>query len=342
MKKWFSKKIYNLLDKAKESALLAIDLYNKPKTDFRSGAYIVLMCIAWTSLLHAIFEKKKIKYYYKEDKIQKKEKINWKDYFYFVKRKNTVYKKIDWENRAWELLESAKFQFTKNSAIYKNIELFVRLRNKIEHRFMPEVDSEIVWECQAFILNFEDLIVENFWDNNSIKDTIFIPLQLSKGYKKIPISKDWKKVIDFIKKYRTSINDDVNLQQFSFKVFIMPNIWKNRKTSDLAVDFIKFDESNPKEMEEYEKAIIAIKSKEKEKFKPQQVLDKILEKTWIAKNMYWFVQMWKKYNVRPSENNRNDLCNRDYCEWDNKLTNSYLYYEKWIDHLIENEININL
>lgn len=340
MKKWFSKKIYNLLDKATESALLWVDLYNKPKTDFRSWAYIVLMCIAWNSLLHAIFEKNKIKYYYKKEKVIKKEKIKWKDYFYYKKVKNTIYEKIDWENRAWELNKCIIEYFWKNSPIYKNINLFIKLRNKIEHRFMPEIDKEIVWECQALILNFEKELVKNFWIEFSLIDSIFIPLQLSEWYKKIPVSNDWKKVLDFIKTYRSAINSNlVNSQDYSFKVFIMPNIWRSRRTSDLAINFVKFDENNTEEMEKYEEAIIAIKNKEKRRYKPQQILDKIKEKTWIVKTIYWHTLMWKKYNARPSEENRTDLCNIEFCEWNSELTNSYLYFDKWIDFLVENEIN---
>ena len=48
-------KAKNLLDKAKESCLLAVDIYNKPKTEFKSGAYIILMNVAWTSLFMRFF-----------------------------------------------------------------------------------------------------------------------------------------------------------------------------------------------------------------------------------------------------------------------------------------------
>lgn len=43
------------LEKAADSAMLAVEVYNKPATKFRSGGFIVLMCIAWTSLFNAIF-----------------------------------------------------------------------------------------------------------------------------------------------------------------------------------------------------------------------------------------------------------------------------------------------
>ena len=59
------------LDKALDSALLSVETYNKPAVKFKSGGYIVLMCIAWTSLFHAIFFKRGIKPFYRE-----KNKVN--------------------------------------------------------------------------------------------------------------------------------------------------------------------------------------------------------------------------------------------------------------------------
>ena len=47
--------VKSLLIKARESALLAVETYNRPSAHFRSGAYVVLMIIAWTSLFHALF-----------------------------------------------------------------------------------------------------------------------------------------------------------------------------------------------------------------------------------------------------------------------------------------------
>ena len=102
-----------------------MDIYNKPRTDFRSGGFVVLMCIAWLSLLHSVFEKKKINYYY-------------------YKKESKKFERIDGDKKAWELDRSAKEQVGDASAEYMNILFFIKLRNKIEHRFMPAIDSAIV------------------------------------------------------------------------------------------------------------------------------------------------------------------------------------------------------
>ena len=38
--------VKQMLSKARESALLAVEVYNKPATKFKSGGYVVLMTIA--------------------------------------------------------------------------------------------------------------------------------------------------------------------------------------------------------------------------------------------------------------------------------------------------------
>ena len=43
------------LEKSRDSALLAIEMYNKPAIKFRSGGYIVLMIISWTSLFPDLY-----------------------------------------------------------------------------------------------------------------------------------------------------------------------------------------------------------------------------------------------------------------------------------------------
>ena len=125
----YSREIKGLLAKARESALLAVETYNRPTATFRSGAYIVLMCIAWTSLFHAIFRKRKVAPYYR-------------------KPGSSRFQKIDGDNRAWELAECLKQSYRdQNPSSRANVEFFVRLRNKFEHRSFPQLDSEIFGEC---------------------------------------------------------------------------------------------------------------------------------------------------------------------------------------------------
>lgn len=308
-----------LLQKARDSATQAISTYNDPRSSFRTGNFTVLMVIAWTSLLHSYFEQKKINYFYK--------------------KANGRYEKIDGENKSWDPSKSVEYVFNENDPIRKNLELFIKLRNKIEHRNLPAIDPELIGECQALVLNFESWLIDNFGKDNSLIDTIFIPIQITSAKRILPKSNLENNVIEFIKNYRNILGLNIlNSQKFTFKAFLVPKIGNHRSSSDIAIEFIKYDESNPEEMAKYDKAIIAIKEKHipvsnLDLYKPSQVLEKLKLKG-IKKKMNWHTNMWRKYKVRPIGNTRNsEQTKKEYCIYD-KPHKDYLYTDAWVSLLI--------
>lgn len=142
----YSTEVVANLHKAREAALLAVETYNRPWTAFRSAGYIVLMIVAWTALFHAIFFKKRTKPYYR-------------------RRGSRRFERINGDYKTWELAECLRqFYRDQNPPTRKNLEFFIGLRNKIEHRFAPALDKEIFGECQAMLMNFEALLCSEFSD----------------------------------------------------------------------------------------------------------------------------------------------------------------------------------
>ena len=320
------KKVALLLEKSKDSSLLAVEVYNKPRTAFKSFAYITLMCIAYTAFFHAVFERKGIKYYYK--------------------RKNSIrYETVDGDYKAWELVKCAEQYFQhQTNPIFRNIEFMAKLRNKIEHRFIPEIDSHVLGECQAFLINYESLLIKEFSTKHSIVDHLNIPLQISNFKRKIPVTQDGQEVIDFIKNHRSSISRVVrDSQEFSFKVFLLPKIGNHRNSSDLAVEFVNFDLADKNQKENFEKIQALIKEKQvpvanQGKYKPKDVLKTIFERTGIEKSTNWHTDMWRKYAARPATNDQNKTKTAaKYCQYD-VVHRDYIYTEDWVNLLIKEEI----
>lgn len=158
-------KAKTILDNSINSAITAVETYNRPRTKFRIENYIILMVIAWTKLFHAYFQ----------TTIGER---------YFYKEKNGRYKKIDGEKKAWELKECIK-QYQKNAGrdklsdgVVANLNFFIGIRNKIEHRYWDSstLDILLFGECQSLLYNYENLLVELFGNDYSLNMSLALSL----------------------------------------------------------------------------------------------------------------------------------------------------------------------
>jgi hypothetical protein len=157
----------NILEGSVDSALLAVEIYNKPRTTFRSESYISLMVIAWMKLLYA--------YFYRSigDK-------------YYYRTSTGRYQKVDRERKAWELKTCIEEYDKLNRAdplepsVVQNLLFFIGLRNKIEHRHVAksEIDALIFGECQALLYNYESMLIRLFGDEHTLNENL---LTISKG-----------------------------------------------------------------------------------------------------------------------------------------------------------------
>ena len=324
------RRVKELIEKSRDSAILAVDIYNKPATKFRSFSFIVLMNIAWTSLFHAIFEKQGVKYFYK--------KTNSNRYIY-----------IDGQKRAWDLSKCINDYFKEqNPPKRENLRFFIGLRNQIEHRFLPALDLEILGECQALLLNYEKLLTQEFGEDYSLSESLAIPLQLltvnskwrNNVLKEIQ-SREYEAVKEYIDTFRFSLDETVwDSSEYNFKVFLVPKLGNRQRSADIAVEFIPYDKENPEEMEKYKKVVAFIKEKQVPvvnpgKFKPSNVSQRIEETLGI--NFHpssHHAKCWKYYKVRPPSNSKSpEKTKIKYCQYD-VAHGDYVYTEEWVELLI--------
>ena len=136
-----------LVTKAKESALCAIKVFNDPLIKFKSEAFIVLMVVAWTYLLHAFYRSKGIDYrYFKQN----------------AKRK-TYNRTKHGAKKHWELercLDDAACPIDKDTQ--NNLKFLIGLRHEIEHQMTRCLDNYLSGRYQAAVLNFNHYLKELF------------------------------------------------------------------------------------------------------------------------------------------------------------------------------------
>ena len=330
-----------ILENSIECALLAVEIYNKPRTPFRVEGFITNMIMAWTKLFHAHF------HHTIGDK-------------FFYKEKNGRYKLIDDEKKAWELKTCMSKCKDLNEYQKANIDFFIKLRNKIEHRHVEkeEVGVIIFGECQSLLYNYENKLIDFFGEEYALNESLAFALQFSRlrtdrqnRSSKNLLSKEVLELKDFIERYRTSLSESVyNSQEYSIKLIQIPKISSSNK-NDLAIEFVNWNSLSPEDKKSYEKVTAIIKDKviHKEvvnpgKLKPGDVLRLVKEQTKYKINHFDHKCLYYIFSIRPVKEEQGDVdpfdCNTNYCHYD-EVHDDYVFQDKWVDllcYIISNKL----
>jgi len=322
----FTSAVDALIDKARESALLAVQVYNNPLVSFRAPGYIVHMVIAYTALFHAIFERRGTEYWHKEP--------------------DGSAKLIDGDTKAWELSECVHHYYGGQvSAEAENIRFFIQIRNKIEHRFMPALDTTLSGKCQALLMNFEALLVHEFGAFFAMGQNLALALQFSvfaKAQQEVLRriqSREYEAIRRYIDAYDATLPPAVtDSMEYSFRAFLMPKVGNHLKSSDVAIEFVKYDPSNPEAMERLQKQVLLIREKQVPVadaglMTAKRVVDEIARRTQQPFNMHHHTCAWKLYKVRPSKP-KADGCKTEYCQY-SAAFKQFAYTEAWVQFLCE-------
>lgn len=321
----FNEQVDILIDKARESAMLAVQAYNNPLALFRTPGYLVLMNIAFTALFHSIFEYNNVDYTYKNT--------------------DGTPKMIDGEPASWELSECAKRYFQgKDCPERKNLDFLTVLRNKIEHRFLPQIDITVSGHCQAMLFNFEALLTKEFGGFFALGNSFALALQFSQvepfqreAVKRIQ-SKEYDTIRQFIDAYQTDLPAEVfQSSKYAFRAYLIPKIGNHSSSSDVAIEFVSVESLTEEEREQITKYIAFIKEKQVQvanqgKLKPGQVIRRVKEETGINFNTAHHTNAWKIYNIRPSAPGPKG-CQTEFCQYD-EAHKDFVYTEKWVKFLI--------
>lgn len=312
----------------------AVEAYNKPGRRFRTAQYVVLIVMAWTALFHAIFYRRQRRPWYRKRTSGKGTGIR--------------YVKVDGEPKHWDLTECMKQYFgSQDSPVRRNLEFLVGLRNKIEHRHLPELDASLYGECQAALLNLEALVVSEFGQKYAMADQLAVSLQFSeivppekRRAARVLASKQAKSVRDYIERFRGNLPSDVlTSMKYSFNVFLVPRVANRESAADAAVQFVKVDEASPEELDRLEKLNVLIREKHipianLDLLKPSKVVEAVQARVPYEINMTCHTDAWRYFGARPRggdgspERTRSEYCVHDSAHGD------YLYTGAWVEKLV--------
>lgn len=308
-----------LLNKAKEFGLLAVSIYNNPYTEIKTYGFIVNITIAFTSLFHAIFEKRGL------------------DYFHTDAKGNPII--IDGDKKAWELSECVNHYWNGVASPEKaNLMFLIGLRNKIEHRNLPAIDLAVTGECQSALNNFEEILVQEFGDTHALTTTLAFAMQLTRVSEQAQIDalkqlqkENYNVVKEYMETFRNDLDEEIaQSQKYRLRAFLVPKLGNHATTSDLAVEFINVNNLSEGELQNYEQAVAFIKGVENPfRLKPSRVVE-LVSKSLDGFNMTLHTKCWKYYKARPRNLDRS--FKGDYAAFMEGF-DGYLYSIKWVNFL---------
>jgi hypothetical protein len=290
-----------------------------------------MITIAWTALFHAIFYQRGRRPWYRRTKTGKQVR----------------YVKVHGDPKHWELRECLRqFYGNKSPPERKNLEFLLGLRDKIEHRHLPELDATLYGECQAALLNLQELLVATFGSKYDMTEQLAVSLQFSPAVSasRLGVTKQVgrtgaKSVIDFIEQFRGRLaNNVLNSMKYSFSVYLVPKVANRASAADVAVRFVKVDEASPDELQRLERLNVLIREKRIPivnlgLFKPGEVVAEVSKKISLPMNLHVHTCAWKYYKVRPSGSAPRPTDTRpEFCVYD-ETHEDYVYTEAWIKKL---------
>jgi hypothetical protein len=318
-----------MLDGAIEEALLAVDLYNRPRQPRRLEAFLVHMHMAWLYLLQAEFRQEGTDFHYRLS--------------------NGRFERVDGEPKTWDLQRSVCERWPDGGPVRLNIELTIALRNKIEHRFHEAIELATSGYAQALVMNFEEELTERFGAplslGNQLRFPIFVgditPLGEAQGKKLTDLLPTSTR--DFLARFEASIDSaTANDQRYEFRLTLVPTL-AAKTSADRSLKFVREDD-----LTDTEKTLLQNLGKSgsvvireqirsvanADKLTPSEAVDAIQKETQFNFHMGHFVRAWKALKCRPQPGDqRPDRTDERYCVYDARH-NDYLYTDAFVARVV--------
>jgi hypothetical protein len=321
---------HHMLLESQRHALKAVDEWNMSAGSYSD--FITHMHRAWHYLLHAEFYRDKLDYHYRDPKTRR-------------------YTKVDGERKAWSLEDCVKHRYPQsNDPVRLNLELFVKLRNKIEHRYEHRLKMATGGKAQALVVNYEAEIVDQFGQAYSLADRLRFPIFLQaitaagadnmrKTAAKLP-----RRTRDLIARYEAQLDHAVldNLQ-YDYRIRLVPMVGP-KTDADLAVDFVRLDDLTEDERTVMTEAgrtgTVIVRDRQvevaaKDKLLPKHVAPLVEQQVPFHFTVPNNTEMWKRLNVRPSRGASDPYQTEGrYCVYDEPF-GAYVYTQAWVKRIVK-------
>ena len=323
------------LSMAQQEAMLAVSLYNDPNLPRSFEGFVIHMHLAWLYLLQAEFKKSKTDFRIPDPKLKNR------------------YIKVDGEYKSLDLQAMVKKRWAGQAQdpVVANIEFFIKLRNKIEHRHRvidEAVMREVMGQSHALLLNFEEELSAEFGAAYSLAYKLRFPVfigtfttssqeTIRRLRGKIP-----EGLGEFIAEYESQLDEDI-LASEKYSIRLTVKLDRARSNPDLVLTFInESDELFPavEEGSAGSARATVIRSVKRQavinlnEMKPGVVVAKVQDGIPFQFSMHLLQKAMIYFDIKAGKTAPDpSVTKEDYCLWD-AAHKDYVYKQNFVDLLI--------
>lgn len=302
----------DLIMKAREAMLSAVQIYNNPLISFKTESFIVLSLIAWTYLMHADYRSKGIDYRYYSDG---------------GKRKKFVHNP-DGSTKYWDLskcISIAECPLDKDTI--NNLQFLIGLRNQVEHRKANGLDSYLSARYQACALNLNYYLKKLQGEKYGLDNNLALSLQFAElDYGQSQVIKDKEglipqNVISYVADFDSKLSEpEIKSERFAYRLLFTKVLAKRKGQADRVIEFIdpKSDLAKSISREYWIK-----EETEKPKFSATQVLQKVRDAGIKGFGMHQHTLFWKEHDGKNPSKGFGAIVVKTWC-----------WYQNWADYVI--------
>lgn len=306
--------------------LLAVDLYNRSGSERQLQAFVVHMCMGWLKLLQAGWERDNRDFYIRGPG---------------RRRKRTP----EGEFLTKSLLDMVAAEFGESDPKRKNLEFFVGLRNRIEHRYDRDIAALVAGKTQALVVNYERTLTDIFGESEGLAPELRFPLFLStltqdavevlkRVRRGIP-----KAVLDYVQDFDAALDPEVSSDQaYEFRVQLIP-VTSSKTEADVAMSFVRLEDLDDDQREKVREAQTIIREKQVPvadlgNLLPSQVAQRVTQELGTHFSINDHTSCWKHFEVRPARGSDHPTRTKaEFCRY-NQTFGQWVYTEAWVNFLI--------
>ncbi|MFO3796557.1 MAG: DUF3644 domain-containing protein, partial [Anaerolineales bacterium] len=316
---------WHVLQSSKNEVRLAVDLYNRSGVERQLEAFIVHMSMGWLKLFQSHFEQAGKSIHVRNNRGHR------------VRHEDGGFKHRGLRDLSDEF-------FASNDPRKANLEFFTGLRNQIEHRHERDIAALVAGRTQAYLLNYEQTVIELFGEGEGLAEELRFPLFLSsitgdavdslkKVRERIP-----KGVVEWVQDFDTGIEAGIaEDQRYEFKVYLISHTG-SKTEADAAMTFVRYDELTEEERAVIDRAQTVIRDRKvpvggTDEFLPGQVVEQVDARIERPFTLHLHTQAWRYWGVRLPNGEDPYRTKSQFC-YMNELVGKHVYTPAWVNYLV--------